>query len=477
LVCRSRLIVWIPMLTVRNFSYTYEGQDQPALSGISLTVGPGECVCLTGHSGCGKSTLLLSLKRLLQGGASSGEICWHGRCRAGEEVLAGIGLVFQNAESQILCATSFDEVAFGPENLCMPVTEITARVADALAAVRLLEFGNRNVERFSAGQKQRLSIASIFSMGPECILLDEPTSQLDRGGKEDLRAILHHLKSRGIAIMIAEHNIEPFVGLVDRYYAMSGGRIEAVLDEPPRGTSVGRGKGGSPRPVPVPGQVVPSISAEGLGISYAGTGPVLHDIAFSVLQGELVHIYGENGCGKSTLLKALAGALQVDSGRLLLAGKDISAKTSTLGDVALLFQNPQRQLFEDTVYDEVAFTLKRLKLPPDEVEARVTAALELCEASHLAMRLPLTLSYGEQHRVALASVIAPEPAILLLDEPFAGLDPAQRLRLLNILSSLRAERGSTIVIASHDPLPDPDWADRVICMEAGRIVDLNRMSQ
>jgi len=140
-----------------------------------------------------------------------------------------------------------------------------------------------------------------------------------------------------------------------------------------------------------------------------------------------------------------------------------------LGTVALLFQNPQRQLFEDTVADEVAFTLKRLKLPKEDIERRVQSALAVCEAAHLSGRLPLTLSFGEQHRVALASVIAPEPGLILLDEPFAGLDPTQRLRLLKILALLRKEKGTAIVIASHDPLPDMEWADRIVVMENGRI--------
>lgn len=461
------------MLTVSNYSYTYDGQDMPALSDISLNVGSGECICVTGHSGCGKSTLLLSLKRLLHQGVSSGEISWKGRWPNGEAAVARLGLVFQNAESQILCATAYDEVAFGPENICLPAPEITSRVADALAAVRLLEFGNRNVERFSAGQKQRLSIASILSMCPECILLDEPTSQLDRAGKEDLRKILHKLKSQGIAVIIAEHNIEPFVGLVDRYYVMTRGRIEKILDHPPtpyfygvtRRTDrqcSGRDAGGSGK----------SLSLEGLEISYPDTGSVLRDITFSVSPGELVHLYGENGCGKSSLLKAMAGAIEPESGQVLIDGRPVFSARATAPDiVTLLFQNPQRQLFEDTVFDEVAFSLRRLKLQEDEIAKRVAAALELCEADHLAARLPLTLSYGEQHRVALAGVIAPEPGILLLDEPFAGLDPAQRLRLLKILSSLRADRGVSIVIASHDPLPDPAWADRVVCIEGGRIVN------
>lgn len=210
--------------------------------------------------------------------------------------------------------------------------------------------------------------------------------------------------------------------------------------------------------------------------SYQGSETVLQNINLDIASGELIHIYGDNGCGKSTLLKVIAGGMQPESGNLHVDGRNFPKAGGLLGTVALLFQNPHRQLFEDTVYDEVAFSLRRLKLPQDETDLRVRSALEACEASHLAERLPLTLSFGEQHRVALASVIAPDPRVLLLDEPFAGLDPAQRFRLLDILASLRADRGTAVVIASHDPLPDPRWADRVVHMDNGRIVDAEEES-
>lgn len=460
------------MLEANDLTYTYAGESLPALENVSFRVAPGECVCFCGHSGCGKTTLLLALKGLLHEGTLEGEVRHGGGLPSGGDILSGFGLVFQNAESQLLCSTVFDEVAFGPENLCIPPSEINRRIVQALTAVNLLEFGNRNVERFSAGQKQRLCIAAVLSMHPRVLLLDEPTSQLDRKGRNDLLAVLSGLKEQGISVIIAEHNIEPFVGLIDCYYTMSGGSIIGVLDHPPEQYRCGHLNGSTvhqPRRAAAYGSTL--ISAENLSVSYPGNPVVLDNVTFSAMEGELVHLHGENGCGKSTLLKAIAGAIRPDSGHLRVGNKDFPDTGELLGKAALLFQNPQRQLFEDTVADEVAFTLKRLKLPPEEIVHRVRSALALCEAAHLSDRLPLTLSFGEQHRVALASVIAPDPELVLLDEPFAGLDPTQRLRLLKTLSRLREERGTTIVIASHDPLPDAEWADRVVVMENGRCVD------
>lgn len=458
------------MLTVTDLTYTYPGENHSALADISFRLAAGECVCFSGHSGCGKTTLLLALKGLLPEGELSGSIQSRDTPLTREEILSGFGLVFQNAESQLLCSTVYDEVAFGPENLCVLPAEINQRIIAALTAVDLLEFGNRNVERFSAGQKQRLCIASVHSMQPKVLLLDEPTSQLDRKGRNDLLDVLNRLKAQGISIILAEHNIEPFIGIIDRYYLMSGGRITKTLKQPPeqyRCKHLQVDAHASHNRVVASAEAI--FSAERLMFSYPGSETILNNVTLSVMKGELVHLHGENGCGKSTLLKILAGAIQPDSGALTVYGECPPKAGKLLGKVALLFQNPQRQLFEDTVSEEVSFTLKQLRLSAEEIEYRVLSALSVCEALHLKDRLPLTLSFGEQHRVALASVIAPNPELILLDEPFAGLDPTQRLRLLAILSQIRDELETAIVIASHDPLPDVEWADRVITMQSGRI--------
>jgi energy-coupling factor transport system ATP-binding protein len=434
-----------------------------------MHVSAGECVCVTGHSGSGKSTLLLAIKGLLHDGAVSGDISidetedvanWH---------RDKVGLVFQNAETQILCSTVAEEVAFGPENLCVSPDEIGRRIERSLKAVRLEGFWERNVERMSAGQKHRLAIASVLSMNPCLILLDEPTSQLDATGKCELVEVLNELKGQGYALLIVEHNLEPFRDLIDRYLLMENGRIVTVSNHAPIAfLPPERPNSGCSSLLDLTGNE-PAIHIEKLNLSYPGRGGVLKDIRFAIRQGELIHLSGKNGAGKSSLLRCMAGALKPDNGTIRAAGIKISGQTGLFGKIGFLFQNPQRQLFENTVYDEVAFALKRLNLPSIELQRRVMEALEICEAVHLASRLPLSLSFGEQHRVALASVLAPKPEILLLDEPFAGLDVEQRFRLLKILADLRHKYGTTILIASHDPLPDPAWADRTLTMENGTI--------
>ena len=460
------------MLVVKSLSYTYPGSGAPALSDVSLGARAGECVCITGPSGCGKTTLLLAMKGLLHAGTLQGEVAVDVPGASGEHLRTDVGLVFQNAESQILCSTVAEEVAFGPENLCVPPHEIRERIRGALEDVRLTGFESRNVERLSAGQKHRLAIASVLSMRPRVLLLDEPTSQLDATGKSELAAVLRHLKTLGYVLVIVEHNLEPFGELADRYLVMENGRILEVSDRIPPRYAQSRSPGAAPdapRRAGAGRGDVPCVVAEDLCLSYPGVGEVLRGVGLAISRGERVHLHGQNGSGKSTLLACVAGAIEPDSGSIRVAGRKVTGRNGLFGTVGYLFQNPQRQLFENTVFEEVAFSLKRLRLPEPAVHRHVMDALEVCEASHLAARLPLSLSFGEQHRVALASVIAPRPAVLLLDEPFSGLDLAQRHRLLEILARWNEKESTTVLIASHDPLPARGWPDRVLTLEGGAL--------
>jgi len=458
------------LLKIDSFSFSYPGASVPALREVSCAVAAGECVCLTGDSGCGKTTLLLAVKGLLRSGSCSGAIKIDSP-PSDDGWSTPVGLVFQNAESQILCTTVAEEVAFGPENLCAPPAEIARRVRSALRAVGLDDYETRNVERFSAGQKQRLAIASVLSMHPKLLLLDEPTSQLDVQGKRELCTVLAGLKSRGHTIIMAEHDPRPFAALIDRYLPMAEGRLGAAastLPEPERYLAKSALK---PPAAAVPeGAAV--IAVRGLRLSYPETGVALNQVNLQVRRGERVHLFGGNGAGKSSLLRCLAGLERPDAGTLEIAGLADPRPEHLPGKVGVLFQNPARQLFAESVFEEVAFSLRRLGQSCQEMERCVAEALGICAIGHLTERAPLTLSFGEQHRVALAAVVAPKPLVLLLDEPFAGLDFPQRLALLAILAQMPGSHGTTVLIASHDELPDAGWADRRLLLSEGSLVEI-----
>jgi energy-coupling factor transport system ATP-binding protein len=453
------------MLTINSLTYTYPGAAMPAIREISCAIRSGECVCLTGNSGCGKTTLLLAIKGLLHGGNRSGAI-EIAVARTSDGWSAPVGLVFQNAEAQILCTSVAEEVAFGPENLCVPPEEIARRVRKSLQEVGLGGFEMRNVEHFSAGQKQRLAIAAVLSMNPSILLLDEPTSQLDARGKGELCEVLTGLKLQGYTVVMTEHDPHPFAAIIDRYLLMEGGRIigeTPTLPEPDRSILSRRSR---------PAETQTAVVVRALNLTYLETGAVLNSVNLHVKRGERVHLFGRNGAGKSSLLRCLAGLEKPDSGTIELTGIGTPLPEKLPGKVGVLFQNPSRQLFAESVREEVAFTLRRLGWTSFETDRAVAEALELCGIAHLADRAPLTLSFGEQHRVALAAVVAPRPALLLLDEPFAGLDIPQRLALLAILAEMPERYGTTILIASHNELPDGNWADRTLELDGGSLVDV-----
>ncbi len=446
-----------PALQMIDYSYTYLDTPVPSLCNASFSINEGECVCVTGPSGCGKTTLLMAIQGLLKAGHASGAI----RLRKNGWNL-DVGMVFQNAESQILCTTVEDEVAFGPENLGLLSKE---RVQGSLCNVGLTGFEKRNVEQLSAGEKHRLTIASVISMEPGLLLLDEPTSQLDTDGKQKLMEILKRLKERGHALLITDHNLDPFRSIADRFVFMKSGYILGEAHDVK--TSV-LSKRVDSKTTPEVHRPL-AITVENLCLSGTNGLNVFNGVKMRIHRGELVHLFGQNGAGKSTLMKCIAGLMPPDSGSIQVIGIESPRPDRLLGKVGFLFQNPQRQIFEDTVYEEVAFSLKRMCISKEEIHRRVVETLTLCDVIDLSGRPPLTLSFGEQHRVALASVIAPKPEVLLLDEPFAGLDFAQRHRILHILSELRQRYGTTILIASHDLLPEPHWADRVLNLQGGRV--------
>ena len=456
------------LLKISDLSYRYQGAEEPALSEVSCSIKQGEFICLTGSSGCGKSTLLLAVMGLLHGGTLQGSIEFS-KPTLPDRGAQAAGIVFQNADAQMLCSTVAEEVAFGPENLCVPPDEIAVRVREALRAVGLDGEQARSAERFSAGQKQRLAIASVLSMRPSLLLLDEPTSQLDVEGKQELFAVLSALKAKGHTVIMAEHDPRPFAPLIDRYLTLEQGRAadSSALPDPERF-------------IPTAAVLPPAaalhggsaaIEVQGLRFSYPETGEVLSEVNLRVPRGERVHLFGRNGAGKSSFLRCLAGLVRPERGTVLLAGMRNPGPERLPGKVGVLFQNPARQLFAESVRDEVAFTLQRLGCRGEETARTVAEALDFCGIAHLAERAPLTLSFGEQHRVALAAVVAPRPDLLLLDEPFSGLDYRQRLALLYILGRMPVRYGTTVLIASHDQLPDSRWADRSFLLRGGTIAE------
>jgi len=445
---------------LNNFSYAWPGAEDLTLRELTLDLPQGECHWLNGASGAGKTTLALALKGLLPPGRQSGEISLP---QPAEELIAAVGLVLQNPETQLLTETVGAEVAFGLENLCLPPAEMPARVRAALDAVGLdLPFAHAT-KRLSMGQKYRLLVAAQLVLRPALLILDEPAGQLDDGGLKSLANIIARLKKQGLTVLLCEHRPGPLREVIDQQWRIdSRGRLFPALDEQSLAAP-------SRRPVMPPGNDLPAIEVSGLTVANSDATPAWREADLVLRRGEKALLWAPNGTGKTTLLRCLAGLLSPSGGSIRVSGRPPAADLRGSG-IGYLFQNPRRQLFETTVYNEVAFGLRRQGVQGEALKLRVNSTLALCHIAHLADRSPHRLSYGQQHLVALASVLARQPELLLLDDPLSGLDPETAALVLATLLQFCAEYRATLLWTSHHQ-PNPDsWNHVTFSISGGRFV-------
>jgi len=451
------------LLQLTNFSFSYPETRNPVLRDVNLEIEAGRCYCLTGPTGSGKTTLAKAFKGLLGEGDFQGTIDAPFR-PSGEE--PQVGIVLQDPEVQLLTSSVGAEVAFGLENLCVAPAEMPNRVIAALEAVGLDKPLDFPVAMLSMGQKYRLLVAALLVMEPHLLILDEPGAQLDPEGLELLGKILLRLKESGVAVVLCEHRPESLLPVVDAFWQLDG---DGIL-------SSGRWVGTEESPRVLPPQPSGPRDREVLRVTdltFAGVDglPVWSEVSFAVSRGQRVAVTGLNGSGKTTLLRCLAGFLEPSDGviNILDGTPDPYRLRARLG---CLFQNPQKQLFENTVREEVVFPLKRFGLSPAPAAERVAEVLDACGIAHLADLSPHKLSYGQKHLVALASVLAPRPELLLLDDPLAGLDGRYREAVMELLVRWGRERDMTLVWTSHEPDAWPGWADQVLNLEGGRLAAL-----
>ena len=473
------------MIRINDLTVTYRG-DHKAIDALSLNVEPGEFVLLTGPSGCGKSTLARCLNGLIphaSQAAMAGEVRVDGVSTTEQTVAqmaTRVGLVFQNPSTQLFGSTVDDELAFGPRNLGLPPEEVVERTSFALAATGIGHLRERDTKGLSSGEQQRVAIAAVLSMRPKVLVLDEPTSNLDLKGTKAVLGTLAHLRREyGLTILIIEHRLSEAGALADRVLIMDQGKIlldgatEAIFrqrevlsqlgirhPEPPHEALSAEIY---PEPVPVEQNgLKPLVEMSGVEAGY-GSEPVLRDLNLAVRPQEFVALVGDNGAGKTTVARLLAGLLKPQQGDV--AWNENLRRLPLGRKVGLLFQNPLQQLFCDTVEEEVAFGPDNFGLRSD---GRLETIIGVAGLSELRQRNPFALSVGQQQRVALASILALEPALLILDEPTMGQDWGSLSRVMDFLTSLNGH-GQAILLITHDYKLVRRYAQRILLLEDGKV--------
>ena len=498
---------------VRLAHVTLRYGDSLALDDVTLEVCRGERVCVLGANGSGKSTLASVICGLLAPDEGDVELAGHAVCTGGVPDLAAyrdarrqLGLVFQNPDDQIVTSVVADDVAFGPENLGVPRAQIAARVARELRRVAMEKYAHADPSRLSGGQRQRVCIAGALAMEPAVLVLDEPSSLLDVRGRAAIMRVMGRLAAAGATLVHVTHFMDEALA-ADRVIVMQHGRvalegtpdevfatknaqvIEALGLEMPFGARLaaalrqagaGQAAGDTTAPgapsgekpaAPVPAAEPPAILARDLGFSYGPDAQALDGVSLEVPARATTAIVGQTGSGKSTLLRLLCGLEAADAGSLTVCGINAATKRGrrqVRRAVGYVMQHPERQLFAQTVAEDVAFGPRNQGLSAAEVERRVAHALDLVGLTDRRDASPFELSGGQQRLAAIAGVLAMEPELLVLDEPTAGLDPRGRARLRALMADLAAH-GVTLLQVTHS-MEDAARANHVVLLDQSHVL-------
>jgi len=512
-----------PIISFRNFSFQYRAQKRPTLTDIDLEIYPGERGLIAGPSGSGKSTLagcINGLNPFSNPGACTGTLTVDGVDAPHSslfELSAHVGTVLQDPDGQFIGLTVGEDIAFALENSCTPQDEMHAITRHAAELVGIENHLGYAPHELSGGQKQRVSLAGVMVDQVKILLFDEPLANLDPAtGKQAIELIDEIQKKTDTTVLIIEHRLEDVLWRnVDRIVLVNGGTILADLrpDELLSGSLLAengireplyvtalRYAGvditpdkhpahvdslvlddtdtqklrdwftARPRPAAQP-EREPLLEVKGLSFGYQKGQQTLRDVSFSIGKGEMVSIVGRNGAGKSTLSKLICGFETPDAGEIFLNGKPLAEENirRRAQHIGYVMQNPNQMISKTMIYDEVALGLQRSGLTEEQIREKVDATLRVCGLYPFRNWPISALSFGQKKRVTIASVLALDPELILLDEPTAGQDFRHYTDIMEFLRGLNA-RGVTVVMITHDMHLMLEYTRRALVFCDGRLI-------
>ncbi len=485
-----------PVLSVKDLSFRYHSRQTLAIENINLDLHAGQVVLLAGASGCGKTTLMRCINGLIPhsyNGSMTGDVELFGQSVIGlglSDISRRVGTLLQDPERQILGTYVLNEVCFGLESLGMSREEMLPRAMKALERLEIAYLAEKETYYTSGGEKQKVALAGVLAMEPDILLLDEPLASLDPASAHEALRAFRKLADEGLSVLIVEHRVEDVLAIKpERVVYMEKGRITydgdvaglvEVVDygriKLPADVVMRRSQGKpvkqfQPAVPKVAPESEPLVSFQDVCFQYgAENSQVLHGISLDIRAGEVIAILGHNGSGKTTTVKHALGLLKPTSGRVLLQGVDSKKLTvaESAHTIGYVFQSPTQMLFAPTVREELAFGPTNLGMPKPKMLANVEWAIKTVHLEEELATPPLALSFGQQKRVSIASVLSMRSKILMMDEPTAGQDYWNYQAFMDTI--LQTPGFDAIVFITHDLDLALTYANRIVVMYGGRIV-------
>ncbi|MBM3137630.1 MAG: ATP-binding cassette domain-containing protein [Chloroflexi bacterium] len=460
------------MIELKDFSFCYQGSNTSVLDQVNLSIQAGDWLVISGKSGCGKSTLALAIAGFLGKilpGETKGQILLDG-INIDEmetyEISKKIYLVQQNPENQFCTLTVKDEIAFGLENRKFPAVEIEDRILSSLTALKAEDLMERRLIELSGGQQQKIAIATALALRPEILILDEPTSSLDKESLHSLLQSLSMLRTENkMGVVIIEHRVPDIRSLNALHFEMHSGRLfpGKVKVLPTYGDKTQQNTKSSPKS---PSEIL--VQVKDLKVEL-GEYTVLDIDHLELRSGEIISLMGPNGSGKTTFLLSLLGMVNSKSVLREIIGHPTGIRLSRnqLAEIGLAFQNPDHQIFCDTVLDEIYYGPTNYGLEKTESDW-IEGLISTFEFNELQKKHPYLLSFGQKGRLNLSSILSYKPHILLLDEVFIGQDLGNVLLILKTIRKYVDEHNSAAIIVNHLPDPVLGYADRLVYLDHGK---------